>query len=106
MCAQLSPIILGLRAYEASLPKPNWMEETKFPDNVIYLARIQYIQNILYSMLILLGWFKLFDYLSVFPKLYRLIVIIEMVPRTGMALTCAQCPHVLTRVRSLAADGL
>ncbi len=37
------------------------------------------MQNVLYSLIIMVGWIKLFDYLSVFSRLYRLIVIIEMV---------------------------
>jgi len=41
------------------------------------LARLVYIQNILFSILILTAWAKLFDYLSVFKNLYRLIIIIE-----------------------------
>jgi len=42
------------------------------------LSRIQYTQNILYAILVLVGWFKMFDYLSVFNNLYRLIIMIEM----------------------------
>ncbi len=42
--------------------------------------RLLYMQAVLYSVLVLVAWFKLFDYLSVFNRLFRLIIMIEMVP--------------------------
>jgi len=75
----LAPCILALRIYEASIPTPDWTTDG-YP-KVMELARVQYVENYLYSLLILLGWFKLFDYLSVFERLYRLIIIIELMMR-------------------------
>jgi hypothetical protein len=94
---QIAPIIIALRVYEEYLPLPNWTDDTAFPD-VMQRMRVQYtevglavrvgtgerayracMQNVLYSLIIMVGWIKLFDYLSVFSRLYRLIVIIEMV---------------------------
>ena len=46
---------------------------------VTELARISLGQQIVTSILVLVAWLKLFDFLSAFSALYRLIIIIEMV---------------------------
>jgi hypothetical protein len=47
-----------------------------------------YAQNILYSLLVWIAWFKIFDYLAVFERLYRLTIIIEMVGVQGSNTRC------------------
>lgn len=58
----------------------DWFDAIKFTP----VAHINYwtsIQNDVFSFVVLLAWFKLLEYLSVFQRFSRLVVIVEMVIR-------------------------
>jgi len=72
-----SPCIFGLWIAEYVIEtETDWSTADAFVP-VAKMARLNYVQNIFWSILILISWGKLFDYLSVFHKLYRMIIIIE-----------------------------
>jgi hypothetical protein len=68
----LHAVTLG---WEASV---DWNDQNSFPP-VHEISYWNQIETDVFSFLILLAWFKLLEFLSVFRKFSRLIVIFEMV---------------------------
>lgn len=55
------------------------------------LNRLLYVENIIWSLLILTAWFKLFDYMSVFDSLYRLVIMISTMSARLVDFFCVFC---------------
>jgi len=85
-CRQLAVMVIVLHStllsWESSI---DWFDLDQFPP----VHRISYwntIETDVFSFLILLAWFKLLEFLSVFRKFSRLVVIFEMVSEEAVRL--------------------
>jgi len=77
--AQLGPVIIGLHIAQVVIEKDiDWNDQNDFI-KVHHLEALAQAEVICFSVMVFAGWIKLFDYLSVFPNMYRFIVMIEMV---------------------------